>query len=196
VWCDHDRLTLILLSTQILINTNVIYILPLFLKYHFACAQTTDHVAGAESCNANAWMSFWEFDSSSIWCFIRGRCKHEAKPYGHLTLTVTVLLIEKRVKIHDQMNITSSNHQMIKVFILAEKDMMFSWSQKNIKIIFHGTSSPWLFWGMVRLLPSPLMELSCSMLFPQERFGWYPHDGSMGRLYLEPYMKTINIKQI
>ena len=29
-----------------------------------------------------------------------------------------------------------------------------------------------------------------------ERFGWYPHDGSMGRLYLEPYMKTINIEQI
>lgn len=52
----------------------------------------------------------------------------------------------------------SSHHQMIKVFILAEKDMMLSWSQK--KNIFHGSSSPWFFWGMVRLLPSPLMQLS------------------------------------
>ena len=55
------------------------------------------------------WMSFGEFDSSSIWCFIHGRCKHEAKPYGHLTLSVTVLLIEKKYQDHDQ-----NDHQIIK----------------------------------------------------------------------------------
>lgn len=50
------------------------------------------------------------------------------KPYGHLTLSVTVLLIEKKSR---SMIKWTSNHQMIKVFILAEKDMMFSWSQKK-----------------------------------------------------------------
>ena len=58
-------------------------------------------------------MSFGEFDSSSIWCFIHGRCKHEAKPYGHLTLSVTVLLIEKNIKIMIKMIIKSSNDQSL-----------------------------------------------------------------------------------
>ena len=56
------------------------------------------------------------------------------KPYGHLTLSVTVLLIEKKSR---SMIKWTSNHQMIKVFILAEKDMMFSWSQKKTKYQNH-----------------------------------------------------------
>ena len=96
----------------------------------------------------------------------------------------------KKNQDHDQMIITSSNDQSLHLGWEGHDAFLITKKTYFMGHLLHDFFEVWF-----GCFHHPLCNWACSMLFPQERFGRYPHDGSMARLYLEPYMKTINIKQ-